>query len=89
MNKKILECNNYWVYLRCGKRLAVDLNMFYGDGMGDLAAIHDAINSGQKVMVFYQARPNIIRPSAEDVRHPILINLSEIVMIDGMESPNE
>jgi hypothetical protein len=86
MNKETLECNNHWVHLKNGRSIAVDLNMFYEDEGGDMKEIHDAINSGQAAMVFYQARPNVISADAEDVMQPILINLAEIAAIVPISS---
>jgi hypothetical protein len=81
MNNQTIECNNYWVYLKNGSRFAVDLNMAYGDGLGDIKEVHDCINSDQRVMIFYQARPNALDAEGLDIREPVVLNLGEIVAI--------
>lgn len=81
MNNQIIECNNYWVYLKNGNRFAVDLNMDYGDGIGDIKEIHDCINSDQRVMIFYQARSRALGAEGLNIREPVLLNLGEIVAI--------
>jgi hypothetical protein len=81
MNNQIIECNNYWVYLKNGNRFAVDLNMDYGEGIGDIKEIHDCINSDQRAMIFYQARPRALGTEGLDTREPMLLNLAEIAAI--------
>jgi hypothetical protein len=80
LEKDFGELNSHWIYFKDGTRLAVDLEMSCENGFGDFKEIHDAMNEGRQVMIFYTERPSLM-VSDESRSHSILVALSQIKAI--------